>query len=123
MINPQETTKITKEVYEFFWDIKNSLSDSIKKSFISGELSTFQKQTVIKIIKKKDRDKRLIKNCCGVVVQIIFFLHLFIYLFVHIFILLIIIIIIIIIIINLSKFLITVILLYISLLFLCLLYF
>ena len=117
MINPQETTKVTKEVYEFFWDIKNSLSDSINKSFISGELSTFQKQTVIKIIKKKDRDKRLIKNCCRVVVKIIFFLHLFI----HIFILFIIIIIMIII--NLSKFVITVILLFIVLLFLCLLYF
>ena len=117
MINPQETTQVTKEVYEFFWDIKNSLSDSINKSFISGELSTFQKQTVIKIIKKKDRDKRLIKNCCRVVVKIIFFLHLFI----HIFILFIIIIIMIII--NLSKFVITVILLFIVLLFLCLLYF
>ena len=32
---------ITKEFYKFFLDdIKNSLSDSIKKSFISGELST-----------------------------------------------------------------------------------
>ena len=33
---------MTKEFYEFFWnDIKSSLCDSIKKSFISGELSTF----------------------------------------------------------------------------------
>ena len=55
---------ITKEFYEFFWDdIKNSLSDSIKKSFISGELSTFQKQAIIKLIEKKDRNKRFIKNC------------------------------------------------------------
>ena len=47
---------ITKEFYEFFWDdIKNSLSDSIKKSFISGELSISQEQAVIKLIKKKDR--------------------------------------------------------------------
>ena len=54
---------ITKEFYEFFWDdIKNSLSDSVKKSFISGELSTSQKQAVIKLIEKKDRGKRLIKN-------------------------------------------------------------
>ena len=54
---------ITKEFYEFFWDdIKNLLSDSIKKSFISGELSTSQKQAVIKLIEKKDRDKRLLKN-------------------------------------------------------------
>ena len=54
---------ITKEFYEFFWDdIKNSLSDSVKKSFTSGELSTSQKQPVIKLIEKKDRDKRLIKK-------------------------------------------------------------
>ena len=54
---------ITKEFYEFFWDdIKNLLSDSIKKSFISDVLSTSQKQAVIKLIEKKDRDKRLIKN-------------------------------------------------------------
>ena len=46
---------ITKEFYEFFWnDIKSFLCDSIKKSFISGELSTFQKQVVINLIKKKD---------------------------------------------------------------------
>ena len=38
---------ITKEFYEFFWDdIKNSLSESIKKSFISGELSTSQKREI-----------------------------------------------------------------------------
>ena len=54
---------ITKEFYEFFWeDIKNSLSDSIKKSLTSGKLSTSQKPAVTKLIEKKDRDKRLIKN-------------------------------------------------------------
>ena len=48
---------ITKEFYGFVWDdIKNSLSDSIKKSFISDELSISQKQAVIKLIEKKDRD-------------------------------------------------------------------
>ena len=48
---------ITKEFWEFFWDeIKNLLSDSIKKYFIS------HKQAVIKLIEKKDTDKRLIKN-------------------------------------------------------------
>ena len=34
----------------------------MKKSFISGELSTSQKQAVIKLIQKKDRDKRLMKK-------------------------------------------------------------
>ena len=58
---------ITKEFYEFFWDdIKNSLSDSIKKSFISGELSSSQKLAVIKLIEKKDRDKQLFKNWCPI---------------------------------------------------------
>ena len=48
---------ITQEFYEFVWDdIKNSLSDSIKKSFVSDELSISQKQAVIKLIEKKDRD-------------------------------------------------------------------
>ena len=60
MINPQE---ITKEFYEFFRDnIKNSLSDAIKTYFISGELFASQNQAVIKLIEKKDGDKRLIKN-------------------------------------------------------------
>ena len=58
---------ITKEFYEFVWDdIKNSLSGSIKKSFISGELSNSQKQAVIILIEKKERDKRLIKNWCPI---------------------------------------------------------
>ena len=52
---------ITKEFYELFWDdIKNS-SDPINNSFRSGELSTSQKQAVIKLIQKKT-DRRLIKN-------------------------------------------------------------
>ena len=62
MINPQEMMEF-QEFFEFFWNhIKSSLYDSIKKSFISGELSTSQKQAVLKLIKKKDRDKRLIKK-------------------------------------------------------------
>ena len=35
---------------------------SIKKSFLSGELSISQKQAVINLTERKDRDKRLIKN-------------------------------------------------------------
>ena len=58
---------ITKEFYEYFWDdIKNSLSNLIKKSFISSELSTSQKQPVIKLIEKKDRHKLLIKDWLSV---------------------------------------------------------
>ena len=59
--------RITKEFYKLFWnDIKNSLSDSIKKSSISGQLSTSQEQAIVKLIKKKDRDKWLIKNWCPI---------------------------------------------------------
>ena len=46
-----------------FWDaVKEPLCAFIQQSFIAGELSTSQKQAVIKLIEKKDRDKRSIKN-------------------------------------------------------------
>ena len=54
---------ITKEFYEAFWDdLKTPLLLSVNKAFKVGELSTSQKQAVIKLIEKKDKDKRLIKN-------------------------------------------------------------
>ena len=54
---------LTKEFYETFWEeIKTPLCNSIKKSYQNGELSISQRQTVIKRIEKKDKDKKLIKN-------------------------------------------------------------
>ena len=54
---------ITKEFYIKLWDVvKEPLCASIQQSFIVGELSASQKQTIIKLIEKKDRDKRFIKN-------------------------------------------------------------
>ena len=54
---------ITKEFYIKFWDVvKEPLCASVRQSFIAGELSTSQKQAIIKLIEKKDRDKRFIKN-------------------------------------------------------------
>ena len=54
---------ITKEFYIKFWDaVEERLCPSIQQSFIAGELSTSQKQGIIKLIEKKDRDKRFIKN-------------------------------------------------------------
>ena len=54
---------ITKEFYIKFWDVvKESLCTSIQESFLVGELSISQKQAIIKLIEKKDRDKRFIKN-------------------------------------------------------------
>ena len=54
---------ITKEFYIKFWDVvKKPLCASIQQSFIAGQLSTSQKQAIIKLIEKKDRDKRFVKN-------------------------------------------------------------
>ena len=55
---------ITKEFYIKFWDVvKKLLCTSIQQSFIAGELTTSQKQAIIKLIEERDRDKRFIKNC------------------------------------------------------------
>ena len=54
--------RLSKEFYKVFWDdVIIPLLASIN-DFIKEELSTSQKQAVIKIIGKKDRDKRFIKN-------------------------------------------------------------
>ena len=54
---------LTKEFYEVFWDdLKTPLISSFKSAFVKGELSNSQKQAVIKLIEKKDKDKRLIQN-------------------------------------------------------------
>ena len=51
---------LTKEFYETFWkEIKTLFSNSIRKIFLTEELSTSQRQAVIKLI---DKDKRLIEN-------------------------------------------------------------
>ena len=46
----------TKEFYETFWDdIKRLLTISFKQVLKKGELSTSQKQAVIKLIEKKGK--------------------------------------------------------------------
>ena len=54
---------LSKEFYETFW---NELKDPLLKSFYHAktykEFSTSQRQAVVKLLEKKDRDKRLIKN-------------------------------------------------------------
>ena len=58
-----ENDVMTKEFYEVFWyDLKIPLLLSIDKAFKVAELSTSQKQAVIKLIEKKDQDKRLNKK-------------------------------------------------------------
>ena len=54
---------LTKEFYEHFWDdLKFYFINSLKQSKIEGNLSISQRQAVIKLIVKKDRDKRFVKN-------------------------------------------------------------
>ena len=54
---------LTKELYEMFWDdLKQLFMNSIKETKIRKKLITSQRQAVIKLIKKKDKDKRFIKN-------------------------------------------------------------
>ena len=52
-----------KEFYEVFW---NELKDPHLTPFYHAktykEFSTLQRQTVIKLLEKKDRDRRLTKN-------------------------------------------------------------
>ena len=50
----------TKEFYEAFWNHVKVPLLSFKMAFLKKELSTFQKQAVIKLIEKKDHDKRFI---------------------------------------------------------------
>ena len=53
---------LTKEFYKTFWEeIEIPLCISIAKSYQNRELSTSQRQAVIKLIEKKDEDKKPIK--------------------------------------------------------------
>ena len=55
---------LTKEFYETFWnELKESFINSINLAYQKKALSTSQRQAVIKLIEKKDRDKTLLKNC------------------------------------------------------------
>ena len=54
---------LTKEFYKGFWDeIKELLIASATEAKYRGELSISQRQAIIKLIEKKNRDKRYIKN-------------------------------------------------------------
>ena len=54
---------LTKEFYIKFCEvIKEPFFASIQHSFIVGKLSSSQKQAVIKLMEKKDRYRRFIKN-------------------------------------------------------------
>ena len=54
---------LNKEFYVFFWEnIKNCIFESIQDAKQKGVLSSSQRQAIIKLIEKKDRYKRYIKN-------------------------------------------------------------
>ena len=54
---------LTKEFFVTFWeDIKDVFLNSCRTAKLKKELSTSQRQAVIKLIEKKDKDKKFIKN-------------------------------------------------------------
>ena len=54
---------LTKEFYEAFWcELKEPFMNSISQTKIGKKLITSQRQDVIKLIEKKDKDKRFVKN-------------------------------------------------------------
>ena len=54
---------LTKKMYEAFWtDLKEIFVDSVSEAKEKGILSTSQRQAIIKLIEKKDKDKRFIQN-------------------------------------------------------------
>jgi len=54
---------LTKEFYTKFWPtIGKNVFDSFQAARLKQELSTSQRQAIIKLLEKKDRDRRFIKN-------------------------------------------------------------
>ena len=54
---------LTIEFYKAFWLLLgNQLVDALNYSYEHGQLSTSQRQAVITLLEKKDKDKRFIKN-------------------------------------------------------------
>ena len=54
---------LTKEYYVTFWDqLKIPFMKSLEESKTKGYLTISQRQAIIKLLEKKDRDKRYIKN-------------------------------------------------------------
>jgi len=54
---------LTKEFYIHFWDlVGDSVYESFMEAKVKGTLSPSQRQALIKLIAKKDRDKRFIEN-------------------------------------------------------------
>ena len=53
---------LTTEFFATFWEnIKDAFLNSSRTAKLKKELSTSRRQAVIKLIEKKDKDKRLLK--------------------------------------------------------------
>ena len=60
---PPGNDGLSKEFYECFWDeIKKPFLVSIHKAFLNQELSTSQKQAVIKMLEKKTEIRDSLKT-------------------------------------------------------------
>ena len=58
-----ENDGLTAEFYLAFWPLLGKLIfNSLNYAFECGELSNSQKQAVITLIEKKEKDKKLVKN-------------------------------------------------------------
>ena len=56
-------TALTPEFFKKFWNLLGHLlTDSLSFSYLHGELSNSQKQAIIRLIEKKGKDRRYIKN-------------------------------------------------------------
>ena len=54
---------LTKEFYETFWnELKENFIDSVSETKEKGHLSISQRQVIIRLKEKKDKDKRFIKT-------------------------------------------------------------
>ena len=54
---------LTKEFYETFWEeLKQPFMNSLNQAKVSKKLVTSQRQAVMKLLEKKDKDKRFISN-------------------------------------------------------------
>ena len=54
---------ISREFYDFFWeDVGILMFDSFMEAKVKKELSASQRQAIIKLLEKMDKDRRFIKN-------------------------------------------------------------
>ena len=63
LVHPPSMIVSLKNLINTFGNLKFYFINSLKQSQIDGRLSIFERQTSIKLIAKKDRDKKFLKKC------------------------------------------------------------